>query len=234
MTKKTTYAVLYLRFSPRPKGSECMSNIIQEELCRAYCKSKGYEVVAVYEDSNLSGADENRPGLWSAIESLKKGYILVVHKLDRLVRSVYLAHIIEHEVEKRKATFESSIGEGTWTFSPEEEMIRNILFVLADYQRKAGAARTSAMMLAHQRGGRRMCRKDLIPYGRKLDPEDDSRMIDSPKEQKTIKSILSMRNNDGVSYRYIARSLNDMGIPCRGTKGWYPMTVRSVVLRAEG
>ena len=156
-------AVIYARFSPRRNGDTCESNDTQIELCQAYCERQKYPVGPILQDRALSGDNEDRPGLWDAVEALSRGDVLVVYKLDRLARSVYLSHIIERAIRKKGCKIVSVTGEGTWGDSLEDEFLRNILRAMAEFERKANNARTKAAMLRHQRKGRRM--SNITIYG---------------------------------------------------------------------
>jgi len=202
---KEIKAILYARFSPRRNADKSESIEIQMEFCRAYCAKAGIEIAGEFEDRVLSGGDENRPGLWAAVDALKKGYILVVYKLDRLARSVYLSVIIEIEVKKKNASILSISGEGTNGDSPEDAMIRQITQVIAEYMRKVTAARTGAAMLRHQATGRRM--SHLIPYGKMVDPDDSKRLVDCPQEQAAIREIVRLSKSK-LSLNEIERQLN--------------------------
>lgn len=82
-------AVIYVRIS-KDREDET-STTTQLALCQAWCLSKGYQVVASYEDKGLSAFhDVKRPGLEAALKNIetKKADILVVWKLDRLVRNL--------------------------------------------------------------------------------------------------------------------------------------------------
>jgi len=184
-------AVIYARFSPRRHDEESESIETQIELCREYCAKRGYTIVGELEDRAMSGGDAERPGLWAAIESLSRGMTLVVYKLDRLARDVYLSHIIERKVLKRKAFIESSCGEGTWDDTPESRLVRQVLASLAEYERIVSNARTKASMLRHQRNGRRM--SDRVPFGWSRDPGDDKRIVKNEHEQAAIKQICELK-----------------------------------------
>ena len=137
-------AIIYARFSPRRNAEQCESIETQLDLCRDYCRKQGHEIIVEYDDRALSGSEEDRPGLWNAIEALKRDYVLVVYRLDRLARSMYLSYLIEQAVKKRGAKIVSICGEGTWQDNPEDELVRRILQALAEYERKVIAARTKA------------------------------------------------------------------------------------------
>jgi len=203
-TEKTK-AVLYARFSPRKNSDKCESVEAQFDFCRRYCDKNNIDIEKEFSDRALSGDEIDRPGLWQAIDALKKGYLLVVYKLDRLARSVYLSSIIERSVLNKRATILSISGEGTWKDTPEDCFMRQILQASHELERKVISARTKAAVLRYQAQGRRM--SHLLPYGYKLDPKDSKRMVVEPKEQATILEICRL-SREGLSYRKIAEALN--------------------------
>ncbi len=232
--------ILYARFSPRKNANECESIEAQVDFCRAWCKKNNVKVVGEFADRALSGADEDRPGLWAAIAALERGYVLVVYRLDRLARSVYLSDIIERTVNKRKATFLSIAGEGTWSDSDEDFLIRKILQALAEYERKVIGARTRAAMLRHQAHGRLM--GSIPPYGFKLDPDNSRRIIKNPYERIIINEIKRL-DSKGLSLRKIAAELTNLKYKPRKVKKifkgkpilvkgkWCPQTIHVVLKR---
>jgi DNA invertase Pin-like site-specific DNA recombinase len=230
MTKPTQNlrAVIYTRFSPRRHAGDCQSIETQLDLCRSYCKRQGYRVASEHADRALSGSEEDRPGLWAALESLRRGDVLIAYKLDRLARDVYLSELIQREAAKRGATIEAVEG-GANGDTPEQRMIRQVLQVFAEYERKVIAARTRAAMLRHQANGRRMSAQP--PFGWTIDPANPARLIRQPDEQAVIRRIVRLRA-DGLGYREIARDLEDAGIPCRSGV-WYHSTVKGILARAQ-
>lgn len=241
MTKK---AILYCRFSPRKDASTSESNDFQLDKCREYCEQHKYTVKGEYQDKALSGADADRPGLWQAVDALRKGYILVVYKLDRLARDVYLSYIIEHTVLKAGAKIESTNGEGTWNDTPDDELIRGILNLLAQHQRKVNNVRTKAAMLRMQSNGRTVSSRP--PYGWEFDPDSPmlvkvdkdnkphetvpSRMRECAEEQAVIKQVLEY-HAQGLSLRAVCRKLHEAGIEHRGGS-WYHGQAKTILKRA--
>ena len=97
-----TKAICYGRFRPRPRADECDSIEAQLEACRKYCMPKCYEIVGEFDDQEISGKEEDRVGLWNAIDTLGTGYVLVAHKHDRLARDVYISEHVRRAVRKRR------------------------------------------------------------------------------------------------------------------------------------
>jgi len=228
-------AIIYVRTSPKPEQQAERSKSIpaQIDLCKKFCEQKGYEVSKelIFSDELKSGSDLERDNLWLAIESLKRGDVLVVYKLDRLARGVYESYVIEHAIKKQGATFISSIGEGTWDDKPEDKLLRDILRALDEYIRIAGNARTSAAMKRHMRNGIRMGGK--VPYGYIPDPTDKKRMIPNPDEQKVIQFVKNLKSNEPeISAREICRRLTAANFQPRGKK-WHHTIIPSMIAAAE-
>jgi DNA invertase Pin-like site-specific DNA recombinase len=222
-------AIIYARFSPRPNAEESESIETQLDYCRKYCEEHSLEVGGEYSDRALSGDDEDRPGLWAAVDELRRGNVLVVYRLDRLARSVYLSEYIRRQVAQRKARIEAVQGGGNGG-TPEEVFIRQVLQAEAEYSKKVTAARTKYAMLRHQAAGRRMGSR--IPYGWKQDPVNPMLMLKDDEEQATIARIVALRKQ-GLTLRGIKVVLEAEGRPFRGRPGWNHTTIQKI-LRREG
>lgn len=238
--EEKTKGIIYARFSPRRNNDECESIEAQLDFCRKWCKQNNVEIVSEFADRALSGADEERPELWAAIEALERSYVLVVYRLDRLARSVYLSDIIERAIKRKKATFISVCGEGTWGFTDEDWLVRKILQTLAEYERKVIGARTQAAMLRHQANGKLM--GSVPPYGFMIDPENSRRIVKNPQERVIINQIQRLHKK-GLSLRQIAAELTNLNYEPRkvlrtfkgkpvAVKGkWGPQIIRIILKR---
>lgn len=227
--KKTKLAIIYARFSPRPNAKTSESNDFQIEACEAYCEKKGYEVVGVFEDKAASGENVNRLGLWDAYAAVKKGYVFVIHKMDRLARKLIDAEVFREKVMHKGGTIETADGvyhEST----PEGDMIRQMLGIIAEFNRKVTAQRTKSAMLRMQNNGKRVCSIERLPFGWKLDPKDHAMMLKCPKEQKVVKRIVELYKQ-GINPYAISCKLTKEGAHSRSGKT-YPQMVRKVLIRA--
>ena len=63
-----------------------------------------------------------------------------------------------------------------------------------------------------------MGRVDRLPFGWRLHPQDDKKLVPDKEEQKTIHQAQFLRA-EGLSYREICRRLDQEGRPRRG-KRW--------------
>lgn len=236
---KVTHAIIYARFSPRPDADESQSNEKQIARCREYCEAKGYEIAGVCEDSEKSGADDGnkldpaaavakRKGLLAALTALRRGFVLVVRWRSRLARDVYLEEWLHRMAEAAGARIEAA-DESNGS-DPQQELIRGILAQFRQYEREMIRLRTSRAMQIKQNAGYRMTGFANVPWGWKVDPDDDKRIIPCAEELETAAIIIDLYE-DGLTLRKIARQLESLGIKRRGKRYWDHEKVKSILKR---
>ena len=223
----THKVILYARFSPRPNQESSESDEAQITLMKQFTFQKHWDIEGIYRDRGISGSSVHRPGLWAAIDALRPGHVLLVTKLDRLARDVYLSISIERAVEKKRARIVSLRGEGTDGTTPEDRLVRSIMQAFDEFQRKVMASRTSAAMRAHQANGRKV--SSQAPYGYAIDPDDPKRIVAYEPEQRAVTRIIKL-HGEGKSNRAIARAMDSQCMPCRGAS-WNHQQVKSVLRR---
>lgn len=226
-SKMATEAIIYTRYSPRRYANDSCEQ--QRDVCEKYCEKQGYTPVEYYEDQERKGSDAERPGLWAAIDSLNKGQVLVVYKLDRLAREVYLHEVIRRQVDREGAWIEAVKDGFGASETYEQVLMRQILQAFSEYERRILAVRTRYAMLYHQRNGRRMSRH--APYGWKIDPDDPKRMIKDEYEQECLQQMLIYRE-EGMSLRKIAKALEEQGYKPRRSEKWHPKIMREILIRS--
>jgi len=239
MAKKQK-AILYARFSPRPNASECESVEKQLEELRRYCMENGFRIAGEFDDKALSGADDDRPGMWDAIFALKPGYTLMVRSFDRLSRDAgFFLHVIKIQIERKQANLLSITEQGASVDTAEGRMLRGFMAVLSEYNREIIRARTRSAMRRHQRNGRRMSKE--TPYGWKDDPNNPPRidkdgnkvpqMMLVNEEERAVIEIVVVYFKKGMGMREISRMLVQKGVKSRGGCKWHHNQVRRMLER---
>lgn len=235
---KAVRAVLYARYSPRPDAKTSESNAAQFDSMRAAIVARGGRtIVATFEDADAHGDDAERPGLWAAVAALRRGDELWIDDPKRLARDLMLGEVIRKEVASRGATVVSVKMATDSTL--EGEMVRKILAVIAEYEKKANAMLTASRMRRHQSTGRRM--SAALPYGMMADHngpsilgrdgvERPARMIPNPDEQPTVARILAMAAA-GKRPPTIKAILEGEGVLCRGKATWNRNTIQGIIDR---
>lgn len=224
-------ATLYARFSERPDAAECESILTQRERMQQYCKFHGWTVANSFEDRAASGGSmKGRPGLAAALDAVceVKG-VLVVYSLSRLARSTRDAIKIMERLGSAGAEL-ASLHEKLDTTSAMGRFIFRMMASLAELEREQTQERTSDGMQRRQADGQRMSRHP--PAGKMLDPNDPTRLIDNPEEQKTVALIQQCAASGQGSHR-IAKTLAELGVQFRG-KPIHRSAVERVMARIAG
>ena len=230
-TPAVRYAVIYGRISPRPDLDKSDSIESQMEMCTRWSESQGMTVKGKHFDKGISGASTDRPGLWAAMAELQQGDTLVVYKLDRLARCLYLSHSLERMAEKAGAAIVSISGEGTWEDTPENRMLRSVLRAADEMFREVNNRRTSDAMQSYIRAGRIMCNPKRLPYGWQLDSAEEGTMKKDPVEQEVV-TLIGELCAKTMTAKLIARHLNQAKYRTRSGKVWCIRRVFSVIRRA--
>ena len=225
-------AVIYTRFSPRKNADDSKSCETQEALCREYAEANGHTVVDVYADKALSGGETDRPGLWASIAALKRGYVLIVYRRDRLARDTYLAESIRRHAKSKGATIEALAGDIDGDENdPAVLAFRKIMDVIDELARKTTASRTSHAMKQHQKNGRLMGR--YAPYGWEIDPDDSKRLIQSVKEQGAIRTIVQLMLEEGSTVNNVTVKMNKLYPELARAGTWQAKTVTKILRRED-
>ncbi|HET9326420.1 MAG TPA: recombinase family protein [Candidatus Eisenbacteria bacterium] len=207
----SNYAVAYLRVSTAEQAETGASLDAQRTAITAAAKARGLEIVAWHEDAGVSGktAPEKRDGLSAALAALAAGpaSVLLVAKLDRLVRSVhYLSGMVE-QAQTQGWTMAAADG-GIDLTTPQGVAMAQVSGVFAELERKLIGIRTSEGMAERRAQG--------VHVGRPTELSDD-----------VVRRIVTGRRA-GAGWSEIARTLNAEGVTTARGKTWLPNGVRQV------
>lgn len=137
--------IIYVRVSTREQAEKGYSIGEQEERARAYCKAKGWTVIAVISDPGYSGAKRDRPGLNKLVKAAagRQCDAVLVWKLDRLSRSQKdTLYLIEDVFLKNGVAF-VSMNENFDTSTAFGRAMVGILSVFAQLEREQIRERTA-------------------------------------------------------------------------------------------
>lgn len=159
----------------------------------------------------VSGSVVRRPGLETALASLRPGDVLVVWRLDRLGRS--LAHLVElvSELQGRGVGF-LSLSDAIDTTSAGGRLVFHIMASLAEFERSLIGERTRAGMAAARARG------SMVGRRRALTPAqlDHARLL---IERGESPSVVARSLGCGRSTLYRALAPNKAARPGAGTPG---------------
>lgn len=192
----------------------------QKDSVRSFAKQNGLSIVSEHSDEGISGSAslDKRKGLLDGLQALQKGMVLLVHKMDRLSRDVFLMCLIEREVKKKGCRIVSVSGEGTGSDNPQDTLMRSLLISFAQYEKDLISLRTKQALQARKRRG---LRTGTVPYG--FSALEDGTLIENASEQALVALVSAARNpNEGKkeSWSKVAQRLNDEGFSNRAGRKW--------------
>jgi DNA invertase Pin-like site-specific DNA recombinase len=189
----------YLRVSTA-RQREGFSLEAQREAIERYCQARGYELVAIEEESE--SAIKTRPVFQRAKAQVLDGKAdgLIVAKLDRLGRSVRdLANIAEELSRNGKQLI--SVGDSIDTSSSNGKLLFHILSAIAEYERELLIERTKAGRALAERQGK-VCHRPRKEIDPKVLREMKRKGISHRMMAKTL----------GVSRATILKRLDELGL----------------------
>ena len=212
MEKKFLKCFVYARVSTDEQASGQYSSVdSQIDICKHYIeiqKEKGWQFVAAYTDPGFSGKDLERPGIQQVISDIKRGKIdvIIVYKIERLVRSIKDFYMLWDLFEAHNVTFVSA----TQQFDSSNAMgklMLNVLLSFAQFERENTAEKTRDKMKQRARLGK--WHGGLYPFG--YDYSKETKKLSINKNEATaIKKTFTMFL-EGRKPTEIANNLNANG-----------------------
>lgn len=216
-THTTPKAIGYLRVSTEGQADSGLGLDAQRASVTTAAARLGLALADVFTDAGLSGSLDlaDRPGLFAAIEAMKRGDVLIVAKRDRLGRDVVAVAMIERLIGRKGGRVLSAAGEGTDNDDASSMLQRRILDAFSEYERLIIGQRTKAALKAKRLRGERA---GNVPFGYRL-ADDGRSLIACDAEQRIIELIRQLREA-GYTLRAIADSLNADGYRTRRGSAW--------------
>jgi DNA invertase Pin-like site-specific DNA recombinase len=211
------HAIGYLRVSTDAQEESGLGLDAQIERIQVWGKTNRVRVMRFFTDT-CSGASpiHERPGLMDALEYTrvnKDCAYIVASKRDRFARDLAVITVLEQQVKKSKIRLLTAEDDPELDSTPERELQRNIVDVMAQYERALISQRTKLAMAALKRRGVR-----IGPPG----------YDDTEKGRELIALVKSMHAK-GWNLTEIKNRLNKAGIKSlRGGK-WHKTTVSRIV-----
>lgn len=220
-------AAIYTRLSRNRDGEQSASTQRQEKACRKLAGERGWEVVEVHVDDDVSAyKPRSRPGYSALLASIEAGAVdaVVTWAADRLHRRpVELESFVE--LIERTGVEVATVQSGPVDLSSAAgRMNARIAVVIAVGESEHRSARTRS---AHEqiaaegrwKGGRR-------PYG--YVPQSDGSMVVDEDEAEVIREAAA-RVLAGERVGSIVNELNRRGVPTVTGAPWRTATLRRIV-----
>ncbi len=211
-TDGPTRAIAYVRVSTEEQRRSGAGLGAQRRAIESACRERGWGLVTVESDEGVSAKSmKNRPGLARALAALAAGEAdaLIVHKLDRLSRSVRdFCTVLDDSQRQRWALVCLDLGLDTST--PTGKFTAQIIAAVAELERELIGQRTREGLEAKRAQG--------VTLGRPRAITPD-----------LVERIRAMREA-GATLQAICDALNGAGIPTpRGGAEWRPSSITRVL-----
>lgn len=194
--------VIYLRVSTTEQKLGLQA---QADACSAFAVKNKFDIFATHFDE-LSGSTpvDERPGLLNAINDLRLGGcgVLLIQKRDRLARDIAVATIAEGLARKAKARILTADGTAN-DDTPEGLLVRQLLDVVAGFEKAQIKARVKAALAVKMRRGDIMGRPPFVA---------------TTQGKEALLAIQKLRAS-GESYATCARWLRKNFVPTPSGKG---------------
>jgi site-specific DNA recombinase len=135
---------LYLRVSTGRQADSDLSIPDQRRQAKAYCASRGWEIVADYVEPGVSATDDRRPEFQRMIDAATTKPpafdVIVVHSFSRFFRDQFQLEFYVRRLAKngvRLVSITQELGD-----DPMSNMIRQIMALFDEYQSKENAKHT--------------------------------------------------------------------------------------------
>jgi Site-specific recombinases, DNA invertase Pin homologs len=199
---------------------------LQVEAIKDYCKSRDLELVEIFKDEGISGGLENRPALadlFSFLEEVKDIDAVVIFKLDRLARDLYIQEHIIKKLEALNVGLISTKEPNLASDDPMRKAFRQFMGIVAELEKSFITMRLSGGRINKAKKGRYAGGGVAIGY-----KSEGKELVISGEEAEIVKKIYKLRRGR-KGLREIARTLNENNIPtARGGK-WYAGTVKYIL-----
>lgn len=230
--------IIYARLSRDSDASTSIAS--QTAACRAYAEQRGWRVLFVAEDVDVSGASrlEDRAGMSTVLDALASADYVIAAKLDRYARSVLEFARLLRAADDSGATLVTADG----TLSPDtSKLVVHVLSAFAEYERDMIKARINASKTHLRSVGRWL--GGAAPYGYRLIKRDGGTYLDiDPEAAAIVRDCAERLTRHGASLTGLTRELNERGVlppadharqrdgrKTRGAK-WSTTTLRDVLI----
>jgi site-specific DNA recombinase len=236
-------AALYLRVSTGRQADNDLSIPDQRRQARAYCASRGWEIVADYVEPGVSATDDRRPEFQRMIDAATTKPpafdVIVVHSFSRFFRDQFQLEFYVRRLAKsgvRLVSITQELGD-----DPMSNMIRQIMALFDEYQSKANAKHTLRAMNENARQG--FWNGSRPPIGYRIVEAAEQRghrtkkiLEIDPIQAETVRLIFRLaREGDGSSgpmgVKSITKHLNAAGVRTRDGGRWGLAAVHDVLTR---
>lgn len=234
---RTPTVIVYLRLS-RDTGTMTLET--QRRMCDAFAADRGWRVLGVFEDVDVSGAArlEDRPGMSGVLGALSGADYVLAAKQDRYARSVLEFARLSEAAKAAGVTLLTADGHLSPDSSP---FLAQVMAAFAEQERETIRTRIQGNKNTLREVGSWL--GGLAPYGYKIVRRDKGAYLEiDPEAAAIVRECADRLVRHGATLSSLARDLNERGIlppadharkrdgrETRGTR-WSMTTLRDVLI----
>jgi len=243
MVKEAKIILGYGRVSTAAQAGEDKTSLAeQRRAVEHYCREHGWQLVAWFEDvvSGAEAEEENdghtilrqRPGLSALMEQARQGTCdaVMVYKLDRLARSVFLAAWLQKELLKLGVREIVSVVEPAVEDELLNKLLRQVVTAFAEFERGTITRRLTNGRRAKVREGG--YGGGWLPYGYAVvGRRERAKIVVDEREAEVVRRVFRQYSK-GSSLAQIAAALNADSIATKRGGQWRPSTIGTILRNA--
>jgi len=210
--------VIYVRVST-DEQKDGHSLETQQQICLAHVP-EGVKREIILDSSSGGKNLERRTELKKALDMLEKGDVLLVYKMDRLVRDYIQYGHIMYLIQSKKATCIAVMEKD------QDRTMKGFTAIISDLERQRIKDNTKNALQARKRAGYRVGR---IPYGYSLG--EAAKIIVNDSEQVIVKKMETL-SSQGVCLRAISERLRKDGIYTRSGTSFSHVSIHKILKNA--
>ena len=202
---------------------------IQEKALKQYADENNFELVKIFKDEAISGSSEleNRPGLaglFNFIENEKDIEGVLIYKLDRLARDLYIQEHLIKKLELLNIKLMSINEPNLDSKDPMRKAFRQFMGIVSELEKAFITMRLSGGRINKASKGGFAGGAVAMGYSSK------NKELAIDKEQaETIQLIFKMKRYKKMGLSEIARELYEKNIPSARGKRWYAVQVKYIL-----
>jgi DNA invertase Pin-like site-specific DNA recombinase len=225
-------AVGYVRVSTESQMKNGEGLKIQRQEIERYCTDKNIELVKVFSDEAVSGANEDRNGINELLTYVAENKIdrVIIHKIDRLSRDTMYGLFIRKELKKVDVELLSINEESLSGNDPVSELMNTIILAFATFEKSQISNR---MLLGRREKALNKKQKSSgnCPFGycyRYDNLGKNPIVVLDESAAKVVKEMFSLYSQ-GKSLQKIADYLNESGVKTSRGNDWSKQAVKVVL-----
>jgi site-specific DNA recombinase len=235
-------AVLYLRVSTARQAEHDVSIPDQKRQGKAYCQSRGYQLVETYVEPGASATNDRRPEFQRMIEAgtakAAPFDVVIVHSFSRFFRDHFELEFYVRKLAKNGVKLVSITQE--MGDDPMHVMMRQIMALFDEYQSKENAKHVLRAMKENARQG--FWNGALPPIGYRIVAAEQrghktkKALEIDPIQAHTVRTIFRLAlqgsgSTGPMGVKSIAKHLNETGIRTRDGGLWSIGAVHQILTR---